>query len=395
MYARMMMISRRLQNAAGENGTGDVLARARAELYRGQCNCSYWHGAFGGVYLPHLRNAVFEHLIAADNLLERAAGRRKPWVEATAGDFNFDARQEVLLVNDKLVALIAPPQGGQLYELDVRSICHNLLATMSRRPEAYHRKVLSGGAAGADQVASIHDRVIFKQPGLDQRLQYDTYSRKSLLDHFYDGDITLAAIASNQAMERGDFLGGVYDARVRRNPQRMQVQMSRAGNVNGRPLRITKAVTLESGASALEIAYLLEGLSPGEELHFAIEFNFAGLPAGADDRFFHDGHGNRWGQLGTQLDLANIDGVSLVDEWLGIDAGLRFERPTHLWTYPIATVSQSEGGFELVHQSVCVLPHWHVQADTDGRWSVSMSLRADTSLAESRRQPALATAAVS
>jgi alpha-amylase len=166
----------------------------------------------------------------------------------------------------------------------------------------------------------------------------------------------------------------------------MQVQMSRAGNVNGRPMRMTKAVTLEAGSNALEIAYLVEGLSPGEELHLAVEFNFAGLPAGADDRFFHDGRGNRWGQLGTQLDLSDIEGVGLVDQWLGIDAGLRFDRPTHLWTYPIATVSQSEGGFELVHQSVCVLPHWHVQADADGRWSVSMSLVADTSLAENRRE---------
>ena len=31
-----------------------------------------------------------------------------------------------------------------MYELDVRSICHNLLATLARQPEAYHRKVLAG-----------------------------------------------------------------------------------------------------------------------------------------------------------------------------------------------------------------------------------------------------------
>ena len=48
--------------------------RPGRELYRGQCNCGYWHGAFGGIYLPHLRNAVYQHLIAADNLLDRAVG---------------------------------------------------------------------------------------------------------------------------------------------------------------------------------------------------------------------------------------------------------------------------------------------------------------------------------
>src|SRR5206468_2590008 len=136
--------------------------------------------AFGGIYLPHLRNAVYRHLIAAENLLDQAAGRGESWAEATVGDYNLDARQEVYLANDKLAALVAPARGGQLYELDVRSICHNLLATLSRRPEAYHRKVLAGANPGGDGVASIHDRVVFKQAGLDERVQYDYYLRKGL-----------------------------------------------------------------------------------------------------------------------------------------------------------------------------------------------------------------------
>jgi len=48
-------------------------------------------------------------------------------------------------------------------------------------------------------------------------------------------------------------------------------------------------------------------------------------------------------------------------------------------------VSQSEGGFELVHQSVCVVPHWFLTPDAEGRWSVTMSLALDTSRAESRQ----------
>ncbi len=84
--------------------------------------------------------------------------------------------------------------------------------------------------------------------------------------------------------------------------------------------------------------------------------------------------------------------MGLTDEWLGIDVDLAFSRPTDIWTYPIETVSQSEGGFELVHQSVVVQPHWHVQGDIDGRWSVSIQLTLDTALAESRgvESPAVA-----
>ena len=65
---------------------------------------------------------------------------------------------------------------------------------------------------------------------------------------------------------------------------------------------------------------------------------------------------------------------------------LSFSRPAGIWTYPIETVSQSEGGFELVHQSVVVQPHWLVQPDADGRWSVTINLSLDTSLAESRME---------
>lgn len=391
-YTRMLMISRRLQAAEEAGHDRELVDFARTELYRGQCNCSYWHGAFGGIYLPHLRNAVYRCLIAADNLLDRAAERGEAWIDATASDFNLDARQEIFLSNDRLTTLASPYRGGMLYELDVRSICHNLLATLTRHPEAYHRKVLAGAQSGGDGAASIHDRVVFKQPGLENRLQYDAYPRKSLLDHFFDESVTLEAVAAGKALERGDFVEGSYEARLRRNPGRIQALLSRQGNVMGHSLKITKGITLEAGSSVLEIAYLLEGLPVGQALHFAVEFNFSGLPAGADDRYFHDGHQVRLGQLGTQLDLAGIQAVNLVDEYLGIDVGLKMSQPTRLWTFPIETVSQSEGGFELVHQSVAVLPHWTVEPDASGRWAVTMQLTIDTSLAESRMEKAVVAA---
>jgi alpha-amylase len=385
MYARMMMVSRRLQRLTDTGHDGELLRQARQELYRGQCNCTYWHGAFGGIYLPHLRNAAYQKLIAADNLLDQVEGRNGLWIDAVSDDFNFDGRPEVQLANDRLSALIAPSRGGQLYELDVRSICHNLLATLSRRPEAYHRRVLLGPTAAGASVIDAASPARFKHEGLEGRLHYDAYSRKSLLDHFYDDHVPLDALVQGHAMERGDFLSLPYDAKVRRNPHRIQVQMTRQGNAWGIPLKITKGVTLESGSSVVEIAYLIEGLPPDRVLHFSVEFDFAGLPAGADDRFFYMGDPQRrLGQLGRMLDEPDTAEIGLVDEWLGIDVNLAWSRPGGLWTYPIETVSQSEGGFELVHQSVVVQPHWHIQGDAEGRWSVTMRLACDTSLAESR-----------
>lgn len=421
MYSRMQMVSRRLQELTrskdicqqATNGNGlarhgricdhaptghatdssPLLDQARTELYRGQCNCGYWHGAFGGAYLPHLRNAVFQHLIAADNLLDAAQGRGlaegdRTWVELTSDDYNFDARPEVRLASNRLVALVAPSHGGHLYELDVRTICHNLLATLTRREEAYHDAVRGGERESASDVASIHDRVVFKQKDLDQRLQFDRHRRKSLIDHFYAPNVSAEAVANDRYDECGDFVVAPYEARLRRNPDRMQLQLTRGGNVAGRPVRITKGLTLEAGGHSLEIAYLLEGLPPGEPIHFGIEFNFAGLPAGCDDRYFLDSNRKSLGHLGSRLDLESVDYLGLVDEWLGIDVQLSSDRPMNLWTFPIETVSQSEAGFELVHQSVVVEPHWVIRAGQDGRWCTTLTLNLDTTLAE-RRQPLL------
>lgn len=388
MYSRMMQVSARLQKAIDDGKVGPEIEDARRELYRGQCNCSYWHGAFGGIYLPHLRNAVYEHLIKAENLLDRVVGRSGKWIEAKAEDLNFDGRQEVQVSNDRVIGLIAPALGGHLYELDVRAIHHNLLATMTRGPEAYHRKVLAGANQGNDDCASIHERVVFKQEGLDQLVQYDTYRRKCLVDLFFDPDVSLEQVATGNAQQLGDFAEGVYDAKVRRNPDRVQVQLTREGNLAGTPVRITKAITLSAGSSIFEIAYRLENLPHDRPLHFGVEMNFAGLPSGADDRYFSDASENGLGQLGTRLDLHETDNLGLTDEWLGIDVGLKCSRPTSFWTFPIQSVSGSEGGFELVHQSVAVIPHWHIQPDADGSWSVTIHLAADTTKAESRQQEA-------
>ncbi|MBM3997952.1 MAG: DUF1926 domain-containing protein [Planctomycetes bacterium] len=383
MYARMMQTSRRLEAARQSGIDPHLFDRAQRALYRGQCNCGYWHGAFGGIYLPHLRNAVYSELIQADNVLDQAMGKSAPFVESSAEDFDFDQRQEVRLANDRLIAWFAPSAGGRMYELDVRPIAHNLLATLARRPEAYHRKVLAGPRGNDHAVASIHDRVVFKQPDLDKQVRYDAYPRKSLIDHFLPEGITHQQVAEG-GFELGDFVTAAYEARIRRDPDRMQVQLTRDGRVDGRPIRLTKGVTFHAGSSTMQIGYMLENLPSDRTLHFAVEWNFAGLPAGADDRYFHAADGRRFGPLGTRLDLRDEETLGLLDEWLGIDVRLSCGGSAGIWTFPIETVSQSEGGFELVHQSVVVMPHWQVRGDALGRWSVVMELAMDTSLAENR-----------
>lgn len=403
MYCRMREVSRRLEEAEkGERGepaadgpTADcpppiapLLDRARLELYRGQCNCPYWHGAFGGLYLPHLRNAIYKHLIQADTLLEQLAGRTGRWVSVDVQDFNLDARKEVRLAGDRLVAYIAPARGGHLYELDIRSTKVNLLATLNRRPEPYHQRVLEAGRrqheVGQLSELDINNSVKFKQPDLDKKLQYDAWPRKSLVDHFLAPGTTLEEFQAGQG-DIGSFVVGVYDARVRRSDSRVETILTRTGQVGTSTAKVTKTIALDSSASGeLDVRYELEGLTPGEPIHFAVEWNFAALASGADDRYFYDNIGQQRGRLDTVQVLPECERIGLVDEWLGIDVALDCSQTGDIWTFPIQTVSQSEGGFELVHQSACVVPNWHFTAPDDGRWSVQLKMSVDTSVAQAR-----------
>jgi hypothetical protein len=384
MYARMLGISRRLTTAASRNGVDpDYLEVARRELYRGQCNCPYWHGAFGGLYLPHLRNAVYHGLIAAHNALDEAEGKTGPRVTLEVSDFNLDARQEVKLESDGLIALVRPAQGGHLYELDARQARVNVLATLDRRPEAYHQTILEAvhaddddGSPGtsSESPASIHDRVVLKHPGLDRLIVYDRHPRKALVDHFYPIDVTLDDLAACRDIERGDFVTGAYLARVVREPRRVALLMERPGLADGQPVRIRKSIELAAGTAALLVRYELSELPCDVCLHFAVELNLAAMAGHAEDRYYVDSQGDKLGMLDARLDLPHTEGVALVDQWLDLSVELDWSRPGGLWCHPIETVSQSESGFEGVYQSSAVIPHWHVTADESGEWDVQIRL---------------------
>ncbi|HMO34553.1 MAG TPA: DUF1925 domain-containing protein, partial [Gemmatales bacterium] len=107
----MIEVSDHLAAAAGNPS----IENAILELYRGQCNCPYWHGAFGGLYLPHLRQAIYKHLISADNAClpdDIAHGQR---VDIELHDFNLDGRRELRIATVLYAAYFCPHLGGMLY----------------------------------------------------------------------------------------------------------------------------------------------------------------------------------------------------------------------------------------------------------------------------------------
>ena len=391
MYSRSMEISRRLDDLSNSvecRNQPELLQKAKMHLYRGQCNCPYWHGAFGGLYLPHLRNAIYEHLIAADSIIENLEGREGRWVDASVDDYNLDARKEIRLAGDRLIGYLSPARGGHLYELDIRSVKTNLLSTLNRRPEPYHQAILDS-AGQNDDVDDIefnkHEGARFKQANLDQQIAYDRWPRKSLVDHFMRPGTTLDDFKNGNG-EVGDFLLGVYESRIRKSPTRIETVMTREGRIGDFWSQVIKTVVLDTeNSSQLEIHYELNDLPVGEEIQFGVEFNFSSMAAGQSDRYYYGSNGQQLGPLETIQQLPEESRIGLVDEWLGIDASLDFTTPAEIWTLPIQTVSQSEGGYELVHQSCAVVPVWKFVVDQTQSWKATIHLNIDTSAAHARQ----------
>ena len=393
MYARMMEISRRVETAARDaenNDAEDIVRDARGQLYRAQCNCTYWHGAFGGLYLPHLRNAVYKHLIAADSLLELLSHDDENWVQAESADYNLDARPDIRLASNRMIAYLAPATGGHLYELDIRACEANLLATLNRRPEAYHDKVRHAGenqdqGHGENDAVSIHDLVRFKQPDLHKRLQYDFWPRKSLVDHFMTPGLRLDEFQAGEGAI-GDFPTGAYEAKITATDTRAETVLTRIGRLGNSRARVTKTVALVTDSPGdIRIRYELEDMPRGQQIQFGVEFNFATIPGGADDRYYYDAMGQQLGRADSTLTLEATNRIGLVDEWQGIDVALDTSRDATIWTMPIQTVSQSESGFELVHQNCSVIPFWQFDVPADGRWTVEITMSIDTSMARAKQ----------
>ncbi|MCX5770620.1 MAG: DUF1925 domain-containing protein [Candidatus Hydrogenedentes bacterium] len=107
-------------------------------LFEGQCNCAYWHGVFGGLYLNHLRTALYEKLIAAEKVMDEIVHRKDDWVAGFQVDFDADGRDEAILETAHQALYFQPVDGGTLFEWDFKDQPFNLINTLTRREEVYH-----------------------------------------------------------------------------------------------------------------------------------------------------------------------------------------------------------------------------------------------------------------
>jgi len=383
LQKRMLLSSMRYQKIL-ENNKG--LEKARDFIYAGQCNCPYWHGIFGGLYLPHLRNAIYSNLIQSDVELDKVEfkGKEKTgWVKSEIKDFNADGFDEVIIETDRMNLFFSPKDGGSLKELDFKPKSINLIDTMTRRPEAYHRKLyeLSGNhqnGENKDNVASIHDLVIAKEEGLEKHLNYDWYSRTSLIDHFLDTDVDLTLFSQAKYREQGDFVNQPYKVKINKNENVVKLNLERDGHVwigsEFIPLFVGKQITVRSRSDYFTVRYTIKNKNNTVMgLWFGVEFATSLLAGNAPDRnYIIPGVELKNSKLASIGSNENIKKILLRDDWLGLQVGFELNKAATIWRFPIETISMSEGGFERVYQCSVVMPHWRIKVEPGEQWSVNI-----------------------
>jgi hypothetical protein len=346
MHKKMLFLSDR----------GAQEKKARKFLWRGQCNCAYWHGVFGGLYLGHLRRAVYQNLIQAHARL--MAGFDKD-IQLLQLDLDKDEREEILVWNPTMSLGLDPGKGGGLFE-----ICHlpravNLSDTLTRRREAYHHRlheIIQNQGGSTDGIESIHDMTHTKDDELERFLVMDRYTRISLLDHFMSPDTTVEEYAINDYDELGDFVEGeflVEKALV--SAGQALVEMTRIGQIGSVNLTVKK--TIRVGIEA-RLAVNYEFICPGSEptsILYGCEFNLNLYSDQDPKRYYFFPDANRRREVSETGHEGNLKRFELVNESDQLNAAFAFSRPVSVWFFPLMTISQSEEGFERTYQGSSLL----------------------------------------
>ena len=375
-----------LREKIGDEKRGPV-PRSQDPLYhlhRAQCNDAYWHGVFGGLYLPHLRHAIYENLIKAEGLYDRKIHREKEWIETERLDFNGDGDEEVILKNTETVLLFSS-RGGSLLEMDDRSKVFNILGTLTRRKEGYHRKLLeslehaSMDEVPATKARTIHEIFDSREKGLDQYLHFDDYRRASFLDHFIAEPMDFESFRRCQYREEGDFIKVPYRIEVRRKGRDQEVFFSRLGNLltNGKrdPIKIEKSFSIPVRGKVAKASYQVGYEGEKRKANFGIELNINLLAGDAPDRYYDiRGHQLEDRRLASMGELEDVSEIQLVDEWVEMKVVLKTDRNCNLWRFPVETVSLSESGFERIYQGSCLLLYWPLDLEPGAGFEVTIEL---------------------
>src|SRR5688572_5800196 len=365
MHKRMCSLSRRLESVR-ERLADDQCEALETHLFMAQANDAYWHGLFGGVYLPHLRRGIYKSLVTLEAGLDHHAPRRPIEVY----DIDYDGADELLMHTSRIQAIVKLDRRAAVCELDAYELGHNFADTLRRHSEHYHARAFEKPmkhAAGGDGIASAHDRFHTKHQ----------ISPKDVVPH-KDGRALFVDFLA--AVPVASYEPSAVDVIRRDDAEASQLFVAQQGAVT-----VQKRLSVREGR--LRVDYRIESPAPTD---FQTTLDVA-MPCcdGYAGRFVHERR--ILGGFGQVVSLACSERITLDDRYMNGSVIVATSHPVAVDAEPYYTVSQSEDGLEKIMQSVTLTLSWPVTAGSHDT-SITFEVRGglDEKLLEDAASEALA-----
>ena len=343
MQKRVQFLSLNLKQLESKGGVPSSL---RDDLYRAQCNCAYWHGVFGGLYLPHLRHAIYEHLLKAEEKFLDSGGSFPG-----LADLDSNGIKEYRLRSDKLQLFISSDT-GHIREIDWLPAYFNVTNYLQRYSEHYHEK-LAQASNDQNTNGSIHDIILTKEEGLQDKLFVDNYRRNGLIDHVFNGDQTQDTHYRGALQQ----VFSILSSDVQQSEAGVEIRT--LGLVGETQMKIEKKLELHHNDLSVKVIITNMGDKLINQL-YGLEMNFGLLGGNSPDRYYLVNNEHA-GYLNSHGNDAQVRSISLINEWDNFKINMDFSETCQLWRSPIETISMSEAGFERVYQASAQLPHWKLK----------------------------------
>lgn len=327
-YPEANVLYRKMLRLSLHVNSGKEPQEARNAILKAQGNDPYWHGAFGGLYFPHLRAEVQRHLIDAQVLVDGAYHRGRGWAYLRHLDWDGDGRDEIRVELPDQSWVLDPAEGGCLLYRDDKPTRWSTADVVSRRLQAYHA-------------------------GLDEAPIHDPHPRRWLVDHLLAGDVTPSRFHDCDYSELLDLPFAAYTV-----TEAAEERGSAVVHLSAASGRLAKRIEAED--RSMKVSYHLEQLPPGR---FGPE-----LPIATSSGALRV-DGGPWQGIADPLELAGHR-FRFRDDGRKANVVISLRQPGHLFSIPLHSLTRSNGSFATIMQGVVLWPHW----TTNGRGSYEMTI---------------------
>ena len=307
-------------------------------LYKFQTNDVLWHGVFGGLYLPNLRDNAYRFLIEAEN--ERYENRTSIEVDISS----MDGYTKVKSVGKDYILRFDEKASGQLIEFDSRSDLFNWQNALTRRKESYHAKILEEQKEEhheqTDGIDTIHAMDFDVSDELKDALVYDWYVKNSFIDHITDESFNLSSFKHCNFNEYGDFANQPFKYKS----SNKKINFERKGGIF-LPHKENSELSKSFKPRECGFDFTCSFHTSSERLFtYALELNL---------HFADHEHLKINGEVvGDGGMFEGVKKIEIFDTHLGKTITISVDERVSFIYYPLKTVSQSEMGFDLTTQQI-------------------------------------------